>query len=73
MAELVGIFAASHTPVMLNFPEAIPDDQRLEIFDAFKSLGRRIRTITFTTFFLITCLHFVLGQRIATPLRSSIG
>lgn len=43
MAELVGIFAASHTPVMLNFPEAIPDDQRLEIFDAFKSLGRRIR------------------------------
>ena len=24
MAELVGVFAASHTPVMLNFPDAIP-------------------------------------------------
>jgi aromatic ring-opening dioxygenase catalytic subunit (LigB family) len=43
MAELVGLFAASHTPVMLNFPGAIPDDDRETIFDAFKSLGVRIR------------------------------
>jgi aromatic ring-opening dioxygenase catalytic subunit (LigB family) len=39
MAELVGVFAASHTPVMLNFPGAIPDTDREEIFGAFKQLG----------------------------------
>ena len=39
MAELVGVFAASHTPVMLNFPGAIPDADREEIFGAFKQLG----------------------------------
>lgn len=43
MAELVGIFAASHTPVMLNFPDAIPDEQRGEIFAAFSSIGERLR------------------------------
>ena len=32
MAELVGLYAASHTPVMLNFPDAIPDADRHEIF-----------------------------------------
>lgn len=43
MAELVGIFAASHTPVMLNFPDAIPDADREAIFGAFKGLGDDIR------------------------------
>ncbi|WP_426135430.1 hypothetical protein [Pseudomonas sp. PWP3-1b2] len=43
MAELVGIFAASHTPVMLNFPDAIADEQRNEIFAAFRSVGKRLR------------------------------
>ncbi len=42
MAELVGLYAASHTPVMLNFPDMIPDGQRLEIFAAFEELGRAI-------------------------------
>lgn len=42
MAELVGIYAASHTPVMLNFPDAIPDDDREAIFAAFKDMGQRI-------------------------------
>lgn len=42
MAELVGIFAASHTPVMLNFPEAVPEQERREVFDAFETMGRRI-------------------------------
>jgi aromatic ring-opening dioxygenase catalytic subunit (LigB family) len=43
MAELVGIFAASHTPVMLNFPDAVPDDDREAIFAAFKDLGKELR------------------------------
>lgn len=43
MAELVGVFAASHTPVMLNFPEAIPDADREAIFAAFQALGDDIR------------------------------
>ena len=43
MAELVGVFAASHTPVMLNFPGAIPDDDREAIFAAFKSVGDELR------------------------------
>ncbi|MCI1016102.1 2,3-dihydroxyphenylpropionate 1,2-dioxygenase [Herbaspirillum sp. C7C2] len=42
MAELVGIYAASHTPVMLNFPDAIPGEDRDAIFAAFKEMGRRI-------------------------------
>lgn len=43
MAELVGIYAASHTPVMLNFPDAIPDPDREAIFAAFKALGEDLR------------------------------
>jgi aromatic ring-opening dioxygenase catalytic subunit (LigB family) len=43
MADLVGVFAASHTPVMLNFPDAIPDEDRAEIFGAFKALGDEMR------------------------------
>lgn len=38
MAELVGAFAASHTPVMLNFPDAIPADDRTAIFASFQHL-----------------------------------
>lgn len=43
MAELVGVFAASHTPVMLNFPDAIPDDDRAAIFGAFQALGDELK------------------------------
>jgi aromatic ring-opening dioxygenase catalytic subunit (LigB family) len=42
MAEIVGIFAASHTPVMLQFPEAISQAQRDPIFSAFRALGAAI-------------------------------
>jgi len=44
MAELAGIFAASHTPVMLNFPGAIPSEDRDAIFNAFKALGEDIQS-----------------------------
>ena len=39
MAEIVAIHATSHTPVMLNFPDAIPAAHRDEIFKALKDLG----------------------------------
>lgn len=42
MAHITGIFAASHTPVMLNFPQAIAESLRAEIFAAFTDLGRAI-------------------------------
>lgn len=42
MARITGIFAASHTPVMLNFPQAIGDALRTEIFGAFRGLGQAI-------------------------------
>jgi len=42
VAEIVGIFAASHTPVMLQFPEAIAAGEREEVYSAFKRLGRQI-------------------------------
>lgn len=42
MAEISGVFASSHTPVMLNFPDAIPAPDRIEIFAAFEELGRRL-------------------------------
>ena len=42
MAQITGIFAASHTPVMLNFPQAIPDTLRENIFEAFGDIGRAI-------------------------------
>jgi len=40
MAELTGIYTASHTPVMLNFPERIPAELRREIFGAYEAMGR---------------------------------
>jgi len=40
MAELTGIYTASHTPVMLNFPDRIPAQLRNEIFGAYEAMGR---------------------------------
>jgi aromatic ring-opening dioxygenase catalytic subunit (LigB family) len=42
MAEIVSIHATSHTPVMINFPDAIPSEDRQEIFSAFRSVGEEI-------------------------------
>ena len=43
MAEIVAVHAASHTPVMLNFPDAISSADRDEIFATFRQLGQQIR------------------------------
>lgn len=42
MAALTGIFAASHTPVMLNFPDAIAPGDLEVVYASFRELGRRI-------------------------------
>ena len=57
MAELVGVFAASHTPVMLNFPDAIPDQDREAIFAAFESVGDQIRRAEPDTVIVISDDH----------------
>lgn len=43
MAEIVSVHATSHTPVMINFPGAIPDDDRERIFAGFRQVGEEIR------------------------------
>lgn len=42
MAEIVAIHATSHTPVMINFADAIPDSDRNEIFAAYRAVGQEI-------------------------------
>lgn len=42
MAEIVGIYAASHTPVLLNFPDLVSAEDREYVFAAFKRLGDRM-------------------------------
>lgn len=43
MADIVGIYAASHTPVMLNFPDLVGDDDREAVYGGFLELGARIK------------------------------
>ena len=43
MARIVSVHAVSHTPVMINFPDAVPDSDRRAIFDAFLAVGEDIR------------------------------
>jgi aromatic ring-opening dioxygenase catalytic subunit (LigB family) len=57
MAELVGVFAASHTPVMLNFPDAIPDADRDAIFGAFQALGESLRRAEPQTLIVVSDDH----------------
>lgn len=45
MAEIVGIFAASHTPVMLNFPDAIQASLRGEIYAQYEAMGVAISAL----------------------------
>jgi aromatic ring-opening dioxygenase catalytic subunit (LigB family) len=42
VAEVSGIFAASHTPVMLNFPDLISAAELTRVREAFVDLGRRM-------------------------------
>jgi aromatic ring-opening dioxygenase catalytic subunit (LigB family) len=42
VAELAGIFAASHGPLLVREWDAVPDDQKIRLKSAFAELGRRI-------------------------------
>jgi aromatic ring-opening dioxygenase catalytic subunit (LigB family) len=42
MAELVGVFAASHGPLLIREWDAIPQDQKTRLQAAFAEMGRRI-------------------------------
>lgn len=42
MADVVGVYAASHTPVMLNLPQAPSRHDSSAVYAAFKQLGARI-------------------------------
>jgi protocatechuate 4,5-dioxygenase beta chain/2,3-dihydroxyphenylpropionate 1,2-dioxygenase len=57
MAELVAVLAASHTPVMLNFPDAIADAEREAIFGAFKGLGAELRRAAPQTLIVVSDDH----------------
>jgi hypothetical protein len=39
MAKITGVYTASHTPVMLNFPDRIPAALKDEIFGAYRAMG----------------------------------
>lgn len=45
MAEIVGVFAVSHTPVMTQMPDAPPGDHRDEAFAAIRRVGDDIRAL----------------------------
>ena len=42
MAQIVGIYAATHKPVLLNFPDQVTAAEREHVYDAFQHLGRRL-------------------------------
>jgi aromatic ring-opening dioxygenase catalytic subunit (LigB family) len=42
LAEIVGVFGASHTPVMLNFPHQIAAGELADVQAGFVELGRRL-------------------------------
>lgn len=42
MAEIVAAFAASHTPPMIQRPEAVATETRERVFGCYRDLGRRL-------------------------------
>jgi aromatic ring-opening dioxygenase catalytic subunit (LigB family) len=57
MADIVGIYAATHTPVMLTLPDAIPSDDRETIYETFRALGRHIAQANPQTIVVISNDH----------------
>lgn len=45
MAEIVGLFAASHAPVMVNLADHAPQKPRDEIYAKFREIGQRIEAV----------------------------
>ena len=44
MAKLVGIFAASHGPIIARDWETMPRDHRAKLTAGFDEIGRRLKT-----------------------------
>ncbi len=42
MAEIVSIHAVSHTPVMINFPNAVSSHDSQQVYQAFKNFGQQV-------------------------------
>ena len=42
MAKIVSLHAVSHTPVMINFPNAVSENDREQVYQAFKNVGEQI-------------------------------
>lgn len=42
MAHIVSIHAVSHTPVMINFPQAVSADDREQVYQAFRTFGQQV-------------------------------
>ena len=57
MADLVGVFAASHTPVMLNFPDAVSEQDRTAVYEEFTKLGTAIAATEPTSVIVISDDH----------------
>ena len=57
MAELVGAFATSHTPVMLNLPQALSDGDRNIIYDQFRQIGRALAAVKPDTVIVVSDDH----------------
>ena len=43
MADIVGIYAVSHTPVLTNFPDAPGKEVAERAYSAFRQLGEELR------------------------------
>ena len=57
MADLVGAFAASHTPVMLNFPNNVDTGDRDSIYTGFKELGMALEECRADTVVVVSDDH----------------
>jgi aromatic ring-opening dioxygenase catalytic subunit (LigB family) len=57
MANIVGIYAATHTPVLLNFPDLVSGEDRDHVYDAFRTLGSRMATSGADTIVVISDDH----------------
>jgi protocatechuate 4,5-dioxygenase beta chain len=58
VARLVGVFAASHMPPMVNAPDAAGPQVRAEAFAAYASLGERLRACAAEALVLVGPDHF---------------
>ena len=57
MAEIVAAFGASHTPPMIQRPEAVPEEVWEEIFGLYREMGRRLAEADPQALVIITNEH----------------